>query len=141
MSVIAIGFFDTPDKFWAACTSLDASVQKLRAAVDAAPDARGINTAWREQFGAFVRRWELERDQYEPYAARLFLTVPNQRLQQFKEAYLWWAGDFERKARRAVPGKDPPPKQGQDGSIVPDQLWWIVGAGVVVYALAKGWRW
>lgn len=132
-----IGFWDTPDKFEAAVASLDASIQKLAQAVDAAPDAGGINATWRGEFRKFVRRWELERDQYAPWSARLLLSIPNMRLQMYKDTYLWWAADFEKKAKRKIGSKPAAEPETLSASLVPGGAL-MVGALLVLFVVMKG---
>ena len=135
-----IGFIDTPSKFADAIASLDASVNALDAAVKASK-AASVNAAWRAQWNSYVRRWQLERDQYADWGSRLFLTVANARLEQFREHYLWWASDFEKRAgstsstsirKAAAPVKD------FSASAIPSELWWILGAGVVAFFVVEG---
>lgn len=132
-----IGFFDTPDKFAAALQSLDAAIGKLSEAIKTSPNVGGINTAWRTEYAKFVRRWELERDQYGPWMARLMLMEPNRRLQLFKDHYQWWADDFEKKSKSTIPSKESTGFETAAEAVIPDQVWWIVGGAVVLFVLVK----
>lgn len=138
-----IGFIDTPSKFADAIASLDSAVKQLDAAIRASKVA-SVNAKWRAQWNAYVRRWELERDSYADWGSRLFLTVANARLETFREHYLWWASDFERRAGSSssspVPRKANAPVKDFTASAIPSQVWWVVGVGVAVFALGASRR-
>jgi len=127
-----VGFADSPDKFEAALASVDASIRKLAEAVNAAPDGGGINTQWRAEFASFVRRWELERDQYAPWTARLLLAVPNHRLQLFKDAYLWWARDFQAKSGKQPAKKAAVEPETLSASMLPEGSGVWLGAALLI---------
>lgn len=131
-----VGFVDTPSKFADAIASLDASVKALDGVIRTST-APSINTAWRQQWNAYVRRWELERDSYADWGSRLFLTVANARLEQFREHYLWWASDFEKRARSSAPRKVAATVKDFSASAIPTELWIVVGVGVAVFAWSK----
>lgn len=136
-----IGFFDTPSKFADAIASLDAAVKTLDAAIRASTNAK-VNAKWRAQWNAYVRRWELERDSYADWGSRLFLTVANARLEEFREHYLWWASDFERRvgtssSTSVVPRKAAAPVKDFTASAIPTEVWWLVGVGVVAFAVTR----
>jgi hypothetical protein len=135
--VIEAGFMDTPSKFADKLASLDRSIKVLASSIEAAPAARP-NAAWRAEWRKFVRRWELERDSYASWMSRQFLVVANARLSKFEANYLWWAADFEKLTRKPVPAKTATPTESVSASLMPDVGWWIIAAGVVVYAFAKG---
>lgn len=129
---LEIGFADSPDKFADAVKSLDAAIQKLAQAVDGAPDGGGINTAWRAEFSAFVRRWEVERDQYASWTSRMLLAIPNYNLQQYKDAYQWWARDFQRKSGRKPAAKDAPKPETLTSSMLPEGSGMWLGAALLI---------
>lgn len=131
-----VGFVDTPSKFADAIASLDSSVRALDAVI-AASKSPSVNAAWRQQWNAYVRRWELERDSYADWGSRLFLTVANARLEQFREHYLWWASDFEKRSSSSAPRKTPAPVKDFSASAIPTELWVVLGVGVAVFAWSK----
>ena len=138
--------FDTPSKFADAIASLDYSVQVLDREIRKSTHPK-VNAKWRAEWNAYVRRWELERDSYADWGSRLFLSAANARLSSFQAHYLWWARDFEKRTSSSgsstttktppVPRKQPAKRTDMADSLIPGEMWWIIGAAAVAYAMSR----
>lgn len=128
------GFVVTPDALKDQINSLDNAVAVLDGDIRASTNAK-LNQTWRTEWDAFVRRWALERDAYASWGSRLFNYYVGPRLDAFVENYRWWARDYQRRTGVA-PRVAPPAKQ---ESLVPTEVWWILGLAVVTYvAISAG---
>lgn len=132
-----VGFIVTPEEIANRIAALDASIQGLAADVEATPVGGKLGTDWRAEFNAFLRRWAVERDSYATWSARLFATRVMPRLADFEQSYRYWARDFEKKSGTAPSVPLARPSEGAAASLVPSQVWWIVGAVVAYYVITS----
>jgi hypothetical protein len=128
--IISVGKFSSRVK------AIDNGIATLARAVDSSDR---VNDSWKLEFHKFVRRWQIERDQYAAWDARLFLLRAAIRLNQFEKVYLWWAADFEKKSKTKLE-RTAPAEVEDAGDVVPNELWIILALGVAVFAYASGKR-
>jgi hypothetical protein len=132
-----VGFIVTPEEIANRIAALDASIQGLAQDVAATPSSGKLGTSWRAEFDAFLRRWAIERDSYATWSARLFATRVLPRLADFEQSYRYWARDFQKKSGTAPTVPLARPSEGAAASLVPTEVWWILGIGVGIWVLSQ----
>lgn len=131
-----VGFVVTPGEIWDRVAALDTAVQKLDADIKGA-NAPLLNAQWRTEWDAFMRRWALERDSYQGWTSRLFATRAMPRIDQFVDSYKTWARQYQTRTGQAPQVSDIPKPESASESLVPNEVWWLVGGAVVLLVLTR----
>jgi hypothetical protein len=133
-----VGFIITPGEIANRIAALDNAIALLDGDVRASTAPR-LNTAWRTEWDAFRRRWQVERDSYATWDSRLFATRVMPRVEDFENAYRRWAREYQDRAKVAprVPGPAP---VSDFGAVIPAELWWILAGAAALYILVNSKR-
>ncbi len=130
-----VGFIITPGEIENKIIALDKSVQALNRSIEA-NKTKALNSKWRAEWDAYVRRWAIERDSYATYESRLFATRVMPRLEKFEENYRWWARDFQKLAGVAPAVPTARPSEGLI-DVVPTGGWVLAAVAVMAYLYLK----
>lgn len=131
-----VGFVITPGEIAGKIAALDKNVQALNAQIKRTAHKR-IDAGWRIEWDSFLRRWAVERDSYAEWSARLFATRVMPRLEAYEQSYAWWAKDFARRTGASVDVPAARPSESMSASVVPTELWWILGGMGALWVLSK----
>lgn len=131
-----VGFIVTPGEIENRIAALDKSVQALNRSIVASKAPR-LNSKWRAEWDAYLRRWAVERDSYASWDSRLFATRVIPRLEAFEKNYRWWARDYQKRSGDAPAVPAARPSEGLP-ELVPTGGWILAGVAVAVYFWAKG---
>jgi hypothetical protein len=131
-----VGFVITPEEIANKVQALDKGIQKLAAKVYASKEPK-VNAPWRAEFQAFLRRWAVERDSYATWSARLFATRAMPRIEEYEKSYQWWAKDFEKRTATVVEAPEARPQETMAASVIPTELYWVLGGVLVLSILSK----
>jgi hypothetical protein len=124
-------------QFAARSKAVNAGIEILKKQIDASTHPR-LNVKWRTSWEDFLSRWAVERNSYPEWQDRMTLLRPTQRLDLFEANYNWWRNDFMR--RTGVKVEIPAAIEPKQAELIPAELWWILAAGVVVFAWSSGRR-
>lgn len=126
-----VGFIITPEEIANRVAALDDAISLLDGDVRASK-APKLDTAWREAFDGFVRRWAVQRDTFASWGSRLFATRVMPILDDFEASYRAWAKQYQKRTNTAPRVAEPAPVTGMTESLVPSELWYLL-AGVAAF--------
>lgn len=125
-----VGFVVTPDAIKDRVNALDNAIALLDGDIGAST-AKRLDTTWRQEWSAFVRRWAVERDSYASWSSRLFATYAMPRIEAFEANYRWWARSYQERSGARAPIAPRAAQETLSAALVPEWLWWL-GAGLGV---------
>lgn len=133
-----VGLMTTPGEIANRIAALDNAIALLDGDIRASTAPR-LNQAWRTEWDAFRRRWQIERDSYASFDARMFAWRVMPRIEDFENAYRRWAREYQERTKLAprVPGPAPVTPF---GAAVPAELWWILAGAVALYIVMNSKR-
>jgi len=131
-----IGFVVTPQVIADRVAAINAAVAALDADVRRSSSPK-LDTAWRAEWAAFTRRWQVERDSRAGWTSRLFAWEAMPRIDAYQGSYNWWARDFQKRTQSAPTVPAPADVETFTMSIVPTPVWWLGGAALVYWLIKR----
>ena len=131
-----VGFIITPDAIKDRINALDNAIAKLDGDIRASKAPR-LNTSWRTEWDAFVRRWTVERDSFASWSSRLFATYAMPRIEAFETNYRFWARQYEERTGKAPAVAPRAEQETLLQATVPTAVWWLLATGLGVWILSR----